>query len=63
MDLIFKSIILASPKNNEDRSRKFFTEFLMVGKVEKHAALKSNQKNSCRNGRSVHLREKSPSNA
>ncbi|MGE7184244.1 VOC family protein [Peribacillus sp. NPDC006672] len=44
MGFIFKAIDhfqLASPKNTEDQSRKFFTEILMFREVDKPAALRS----------------------
>jgi catechol 2,3-dioxygenase-like lactoylglutathione lyase family enzyme len=45
MGFIFKAIDhfqLASPKNTEDQSRKFFNEILMFREVDKPASLKSN---------------------
>ena len=45
MNFIFKSIDhyqLASPKNTEDQSRKFFTEILMFREVKKPPSLSSN---------------------
>ncbi|TKH05642.1 glyoxalase [Peribacillus simplex] len=45
MSFIFKSIDhyqLASPKNTEDQSRKFFTEILMFKEVNKPRSLRSN---------------------
>ncbi|MDM5294386.1 glyoxalase [Peribacillus simplex] len=44
MGFIFKAIDhfqLASPKNTEDQSRKFFNEILMFREVDKPASLKS----------------------
>ncbi|MFE3976325.1 MULTISPECIES: VOC family protein [unclassified Peribacillus] len=45
MGFVFKAIDhfqLASPKNTEDQSRKFFNEILMFQEVDKPASLKSN---------------------
>ncbi|WP_318263988.1 hypothetical protein [Peribacillus simplex] len=61
MNFTFKSIDhyqLASPKNTEDQSRKFFNGILMFREVKKPLSLSSNgglvrigiDQDSCRNG-------------